>query len=129
MDTHAPTRLRRPAFAREVISAREHIPLRSIDVLAHIGRTAWSRARRHGPSSDLPELWRLVILIDHECSVTDYDFEFLDGMALTLNAHDCDYVIARACATRMCEHGARLVILTHPAGPRHGSEWFYGVPS
>lgn len=121
--------LKQPAYAAELRRARQE--LKDLDLCVHIGRTAWQRARRHGPGTKVPDLWRLVVPIDMENAVEDYDFTILDRMTLTLNANDCDYVIARACAVRMCEHGAALVILHNPAARRRighlsviGSEWF-----
>jgi hypothetical protein len=124
-----PCALKQPAYAAEVRRARAEG--KDFDLCAHIGRTAWQRARRHGPQTSVPELWRLVVPLDTHTQVEDYDFTVLDHLTLTLNATDCDYVIARRCAVRMCEHGAALVILHNPGARRrvghltvHGSEWF-----
>lgn len=81
-------------------------------VEAHIGKGAWQRAKQrpwwgaNGVS--------LVVALDSQTTITDYDFTDLHGLCVILDASDCSYQTAFDCARRMCEHGARRVCLMHP---------------
>jgi hypothetical protein len=90
-----------------------------VNLHAFIGATAWSCANR---SAHRP---RLVIDLSVN-DVWDFDFSCCDGLDLILNAQDCDLESARAVAIRICEHGARLVVLLHSKLPKF-SEFFYGI--
>lgn len=114
-------RLRRPAYAREIIAARAAgSPL---NLTCFVGRTAWDRAKQHHAGAPGN---RLVVTIDPECSVEDYDFEFLAGETLTLSSLDFDLVLSQRLARRIASHGVRCVVLLHPAAP---AQFFYGAAS
>jgi hypothetical protein len=108
-------RLRAPPFAKELIAARARDE--AINVHAHVGRDAWKRAQLRTEN-------RLVIPLDTEHSPESFDFSSCAELEVTLNARDCDLVLARRVAIRMCQHGARMVVLLHPALPQ-SSEFFY----
>jgi len=111
MATATSTRLRRPAYANQ-LSGSIGSPVAQIMIEAHIGKDAWKRAKarpwwgNNGIS--------LVVALDAETTVTDYDFTCLHGLCLVLDAHDCSLQTAVDCARRMCQHGARTVCLVHP---------------
>lgn len=103
--------LRRPAYASQLAGA-VGMPAAQIMVEAHIGKDAWQRAKARpwwGAAGR-----SLVVTLDNETTVSDYDFTCLHGLSLILDARDCSFEPALACATRMCEHGARTVLLIHP---------------
>ena len=111
MGSQQQKRLRRPAFAKR-LSALVGTPAAEILVEVHIGKQAWSRAKAG-------RWWRadgtaLVVALDHETTVADYDFTCLDRLCVILDATDCSLEPAVACARRICEHGAHTVCLMHP---------------
>jgi hypothetical protein len=111
--------LRAPAYARKLRSAIANGE--TINLHAFMGSDAWGHARRTGHTH------RLVIVLDEvRRAPTDYDFTCVDDIDVTLNALDADLVLGRKVAVRMCEHGARLVVLLHPKLPKRG-EFFYGA--
>ncbi len=115
----APQIRRKPAYAREVIAARK--AGQPVNVHVHVGPTAWDRAEKWGPGT------RVVVPLDLDHGPGDYDFRFLEGLAVTLNAIDADIIIARQVAIEIVEHGhAALVVLLHPDLPKN-SEFIYGV--
>lgn len=110
-------RLCAPAYANELRAARA---LGEVNLHVHVGaRNAWKRAERSGHRP------RLVIDLRDKAPEA-LDFTCCDGLELVLNASDCDLERARAVAIRMCEHGARLVVLQHPKLPGC-SQFIYGV--
>jgi hypothetical protein len=111
-------RLVKPAYARELEQAR--LADESINLYAHVGATAWDRAKRTPPRN------RLVVPLDENHGPADYDFSALGDLTLVLNAVDADVVLARRTADAMCKAGARLVVLLHP-GLAKNSEFFYGI--
>jgi len=133
MDTPQTTRLRRPAYAKALESVIGK-PAADIMVEVHIGKRAWNRVKRtdlgvYGTNIEGP-WWGalgvpLVVTLDAQTSVADYDFTCLDRLHLILDARDCSYEPARACARRMCEHGAATVALMHPQS-RSSSGGFTG---
>ncbi len=107
--------LRRPAFAKEL---RATIGAGiAPNIRAHTGPGCWDRAQQCTSGH------RLVIAIDHETSVDQYGFEDLVKQEVLLIATG-DVVIAKQIATRMCEFGARMVVLLHQALPQC-AEFFY----
>jgi hypothetical protein len=112
--------IRRPPYAREVIAA-----IRAgagFNVHVHVGATAWRRAAAWGPGH------RVVVPLDLDHSASDYNFGFLRGLAVTVNAVDADLILARRIAVAVVEQGAALAVLLHPALPSH-SELLYGGPN
>jgi len=112
------TRLVKPPYSREVENARD--AGESINLHAHLGSSAWDRAKMVTPGN------RLVIPLDKDRGPKDFDFSVLDQLTLILNAIDADLVLARRVAGAMCEAGARMVLLLHP-GLDKNSEFFYGT--
>lgn len=112
------SRLVKAPYSRELERARH--AEEDINLHAHVGASAWDRARRLTSGN------RLVVPLDQDHGPTDYDFAVLDGLSLTLNAIDADLVLARRVAIAMCGSGARLVVLLHP-GLAKNSEFFYGT--
>jgi hypothetical protein len=109
-----------PPYSREVIAARR--AGEAVNVHIHVGPTAWDRAAKWAPGD------RVVVPLDMDHSPSDFNFEFLEGLAVTLNALDADLVLARQVAVAAVEHGASLVVLLHPDLPKN-SEYFYGAAS
>jgi hypothetical protein len=107
-------RLHGPAYANELRAARAQ---GAVNLHAMIGADAWRRAQRSGHRP------RLVIQADE---LEALHFTCCDGLELVLNARRCDLARAREAAIRICEHGARLVVLLHEELPHH-SEFVYGV--
>lgn len=110
--------LRRPAYAREVIAAINSGEPSNIHL--HIGTNAWNRAAMWGAGC------RLVAPLDFDCGPNSYDFGFLDGQAVTINAVDADLVLARQVAVAVVEQGARLAVMLHPHLPKN-AEFVWGV--
>lgn len=112
-------RLRQPAYARELADEirRSGKPSSEHPLHAHIGARAWDRARNR-PGE------RLVVDLNREFGPADYDFSAVCGLNVLLNAAGADIVLARAIAIRMCEYGARMVVLLHGALPK-SAEFFY----
>lgn len=104
-----------PAYANELRAARA---LGAVNLHACVGANAWKRAQRSGHRP------RLVIDLRQHAPET-FDFSCCAGLDLVLNARDCDEPLARAVARRICEHGARLVVLLLPGA----IEFVYGVRS
>jgi hypothetical protein len=73
----------------------------------------------------------LVVALDAQTTVSDYDFTCLDRLYVLLDASDCNYEPACACARRICEHGAAKVVLLHPkaspGGGRKGWDVYVGA--
>jgi hypothetical protein len=109
-------RLTAPAYASELREARAG---GAVNVHACVGRKAWARASRSGHRP------RLVVDLRHR-SAASFDFTCCEGLELVLNASDCKLEAARAVAIRMCEHGARLVVLLQASS---APQFFYGVRS
>jgi hypothetical protein len=107
-----------PPYAREVIAARR--AGEAVNVHIHVGKRAWDRAAKSGPG------YRLVVFLDRDHSPADFDFEFLEGLAVTLNAVDADLTRARQVAISIIKQGAVLVVLLHPDLPKN-SEFYYSV--
>lgn len=103
--------LRKPAFAKQ-LAGLVGTPAAQITLEAHIGKNAWARARKRGWSGS--HGIALVVALDTETTVSDYDFTCLHGLSLILDATDCSFEPAQNCARRMCQHGARTVCLLHP---------------
>lgn len=158
MATTTTTRLRRPAYAKDLDAAIGR-PVEEVMVEVHIGARAWDRVnrvelnvlgtplRKHRlvgipaqkacgyrhegkwwGSMGIP----LVVPLDAQTTVNDYDFTCLDRLYVLLDATDCSYQTACDCARRICEHGAALVWLVHPkAKPQapftSGSGWQFFV--
>lgn len=111
------SRLCAPAYANELRAARALGE--SINLHAHIGANAWARAKRSGHRP------RLIIDLSDQPPEA-LDFTCCNGLELVLNANGCDLDCARTVAMRICTHGARLVVLLHPALP-NCSQFIYGV--
>jgi hypothetical protein len=109
--------MKRPPYSRKVMAARRDGE--SVNVHVFIGARAWDRAAKWVAGD------RIVVPLDLDTSPTDYDFEFLEGLAVTVNAIDADVVIARQLAVAIVEQRAALVVLLHPDLPKN-SEFFYG---
>jgi hypothetical protein len=109
---------KRPPYSQEVIAKRRVDEPMNVHI--QVGATAWDRAKRWGAGH------RLVVPLDLNHSADDYDFEFLEGLAVTLNAVDADLTLARQVAVAVVEQGAKLVVLLHPGLPMK-SELFYGI--
>jgi len=92
-----------------------------MNVHAYIGAGAWDRARSRQVGG------RLVIPTTIDSDLTAMDFSDLRGLEVTLNAIDADVVIARHAAVRICEDGARLVVLL--LGRSLPGEFFYSRPA
>lgn len=90
-----------------------------INLQVFAGPDAWDRAREEKRP-------RLVVVLDQEASVTDYDLTCCERLSLSLHAQGCDYYLARSLAVRACEHGAALVVLFHRCAPESGCEFFFG---
>lgn len=106
-----------PPYSREVMAAiRAGEP---VNVHIQVGPTAWDRAATWNAGD------RIAVPLDLDHSPADYDFEFLEDLAVTVNAIDADVVIARQLAIAIIEYGAALVVLLHPDLPKN-SEFFYG---
>lgn len=103
-------RLRRPAYAREVIAAIK--AGRPLNLCCFVGQRAWDCAKDYhgGTPGD-----RLLVTIDHETQPEDYDFEFLLGQDLVLKSLSFDLILSQRIARRICAHGARMCVLLHPA--------------
>jgi hypothetical protein len=116
------TKIRRPAYAREVIAALR--AGQSINLCCFVGQRAWDCAREYhgGKPGD-----RLVVTIDYETQPEDYDFEFLLGQDLVLKSLGFDLVLSQRIARRICAHGARMCVLLHPA--LELPQFFYGAQS
>lgn len=113
------TKPRRPAYAREVIAAKALGE--ALNLTCFVGRTAWDRARvHHGGTRG----HRLVVQVDHECAVEDYDFEFLVGEEIVVDSLGFDLPLSIRIARRMCAHGVRMAVLLHPALEQ--PQFFYG---
>jgi hypothetical protein len=115
---------RRPAYAREVMSARRSNG--AVNVHVFMGPTAWDRAS-HRPPGD-----RIVVSLDLEHTPADYDYGFLQGLAITLNGIDADLLIARQVAVEIIEqgHAALVALLTGPIDEHARwphTEFFYGI--
>jgi hypothetical protein len=96
------------AYSREILSA-----LRGgedINVHVHVGATAWDRASFWGPGN------RLVVPLDFDRSPDSYDFRFLAGQAVTVNAIDADLVLARRVVIAIVEQGAQFAVATGVIG-------------
>lgn len=108
---------KRPPYAREVIAALR--AGESVNVHVFVGASAWDRAAKWGPGD------RIVVPLDADTWPADYDFEFLEGLAVTLNGIDANLILARQVAVSIVEQGAALVVLLHPDLPKN-SEFLYG---
>lgn len=129
MATPTTTSLRRPAYA-SLLKALVGMPADEIRVEVHMGKQAWRRARERRWWADTGVA--LVVQLDAEVTVEDFDFTCFDRLQPILDARDSSYEPARSCARRMCEHGADVVLLIHPsscsADGFHGWELFRGAP-
>ncbi len=106
-----------PPYAREVIAARR--AGESMNVHVHVGATAWDRAKTWGVGHCV------VVPLDLHHSPGNYNFEFLEGLAVTINAVNADLILARQVAIAVVEQGASLAVLLHPGLPKN-AEFFYG---
>jgi hypothetical protein len=152
-------KLRRPAYSKALETAVGK-PVTEIMVEVHIGHRAWDRVRRvdlnvsgrpirkHTIVGIPPQKvcyqrhegkwwgamgYPLVVPLDQQTTVSDYDFTCLDRLYVLLDASDCSYQTACDCARRICEHGAAKVILIHPharSGWPGSSGWdvYVGAP-
>ncbi len=140
-------KLRRPAYSK-VLEQAIGKPVTEIMVEVHIGRGAWNRVKRveldvlgRPPRKHalvgipMPKVayirhegkwwgemgYPLVVPLDAETTVADYDFTCLDRLYVLLDATDCSYQTACDCARRICEHGAAKVVMFHPQASPGGA--------
>jgi hypothetical protein len=97
-------------YSREIIAAQR--AGKPLNVHIHIGATAWARASRWGIG------YRMVVPLDSAYAPCGFDFGFLHGEAVTINAIDADLVLARQVAVAIVERGATLAVLLHPSLPK-----------
>lgn len=97
--------MRSPAFSRELRAALDSGA--RVNLSCFIGPSAWDRARGRPVGN------RLVIPACR-AEINTTDLSVAEGLELVLIA-DTNLSTARLAATRLCAHGARLVVLVHPA--------------